>query len=229
MKFSVSILAQVSNASRPPTATKALSTCVQVCLRDMLASLLTRSSIGVDAWCSARAVDGEEKCRGRMNGAHSRMLTGVQVVACFFGEWHPGSVRRVAGEMVQVLWEEEYSVSWFPVSDVRLAPLNPGDRVHALFHGSWFPAVLQHIAKDGVQVLWEGENTASCLPACDVVRLADEDAFNLTGKPQQDEGIAASGAGEDCVASDSGAVALDRGCFRDQNEALHKTLNALEF
>ena len=112
-------------------------------------------------------------------------------------------------------------MSWFPVSDVRLAPLNPGDRVHALFHGSWFPAVLQHIAKDGVQVLWEGENTASCLPACDVVRLADEDAFNLTGKPQQDEGIAASGAGEDCVASDSGAVALDRGCFRDQNEALH--------
>ena len=61
------------------------------------------------------------------------------------------------------------------------------------------------------------------------MRLADEDAFTLTSKPQQDGGIAALGAGKYCFASDSGAVALDRGCFRDQNEALHKTLNALVF
>lgn len=38
--------------------------------------------------------------------------------ACFYGLWHPATVRKVAGDQVQVLWESEYSASWLPASDV---------------------------------------------------------------------------------------------------------------
>eukprot|EP00928_Gymnodinium_smaydae_P016561 TRINITY_DN16231_c1_g4_i1.p1 TRINITY_DN16231_c1_g4~~TRINITY_DN16231_c1_g4_i1.p1 ORF type:complete len:960 (+),score=323.61 TRINITY_DN16231_c1_g4_i1:35-2881(+) len=52
----------------------------------------------------------------------SAFVIGDQVTAKFYGEWHAASVRRILpGDIIEVLWSEENSVSALPAADVRLS------------------------------------------------------------------------------------------------------------
>lgn len=47
------------------------------------------------------------------------LQVGTQVFAFFYGEWHPGTVRSILGDTVEVLWDSEYSVSFVPLHHTR--------------------------------------------------------------------------------------------------------------
>lgn len=48
-----------------------------------------------------------------------RLSVGEKVVAYFYGDWHPGVIRRFKEDKVEILWEAEWSVSLLPISHVR--------------------------------------------------------------------------------------------------------------
>lgn len=54
---------------------------------------------------------------------HAELSIGDCVLARFYGEWHPASVRRLGlpDGLVEVLWASEWSVSRVPASDVQFA------------------------------------------------------------------------------------------------------------
>jgi hypothetical protein len=53
---------------------------------------------------------------------HSTSETGLNVgdpvVACFYGEWHPATIRRIDGSTIDVVWDGEWSSSRLPASAV---------------------------------------------------------------------------------------------------------------
>merc|ERR1719433_1005504 len=46
------------------------------------------------------------------------LVVGQPVIARFYGEWHPATVRSFEDNTIEVLWTSEYSVSWLPATDV---------------------------------------------------------------------------------------------------------------
>lgn len=52
--------------------------------------------------------------------AEPRLEVGTEIMACFYGEWHPAQVRRIEGDTVEVLWDSEWSISLLPISNILL-------------------------------------------------------------------------------------------------------------
>lgn len=51
--------------------------------------------------------------------ATPQLAPGTPVLACFYGEWHPGHVRQLQGDFVEIHWDEEESMSILPKEAVR--------------------------------------------------------------------------------------------------------------
>lgn len=69
--------------------------------------------------------EGEGNC-GEASLLHGGgfFAVGDRVTACFYGEWHPATVRRLDSEgNVEVLWESEWAVTLLPATEVL--PLAP--------------------------------------------------------------------------------------------------------
>ena len=58
----------------------------------------------------------------------SWLTLGIQVHGFFYGNWFPAFVKGIIdkgpdGIVVEVLWEEEYPISYLPIEGVQLHPV----------------------------------------------------------------------------------------------------------
>mmetsp|Transcript_16563 Transcript_16563/g.29953 ORF Transcript_16563/g.29953 Transcript_16563/m.29953 type:complete len:1072 (-) Transcript_16563:226-3441(-) len=108
----------------------------------------------------------------------SRFKVGDHVMADFYGSGlYKATVQAIWPEIgqVQVLWDEEYSISDLPISYLQDPGFAKGDHVMANFYGEYHPGIVYNIWPDTgrVQVLWDNENSISDLCLNDLIPFAD--------------------------------------------------------
>lgn len=106
--------AKVGQSKRPPPPSMSPD---EAELKNPLELLLTAGGAGGR---HHPAPPGADDTDAEVEEAAQRLPLGSQVRALWFDDWHYGTVRRICEDMVEVLWDSEYSMSYVPMQDVEL-------------------------------------------------------------------------------------------------------------